>query len=109
MPQNHQQILPKPGKNSMNHKKRPCDIMWWGWTGLGWGVCLRTGTRQPFWVILCRLPEKGRKEIEEIVVAMKEEGQEKKRNRNESEETEEIKTFPHLPLPATRIAVLAQL
>ena len=24
-------------------------------------------TRQPLWVILCHLPEKGRKEIEEIV------------------------------------------
>ena len=34
------------------------------------------------------------------------EGQGRKRNRNESEETEEIKTFP---LPATRIAGLAQL
>ena len=27
-------------------------------------------TRQPLWVILCRLPEKGRKEIEEIVEEM---------------------------------------
>ena len=45
-------------------------------------------TRQPLWVILCRLLEKGRKETEEIVEKMKE------RNRNESEETEEIKTFP---------------
>ena len=36
------------------------------------------------------------------------EGQVRKRNRNESEETEEIKTFP-LPLPATRIAVPAEL
>ena len=33
-------------------------------------------------------------------------GQVRKWNRNESEETEEIKTFP-LPLPATRIAGLA--
>ena len=39
-------------------------------------------------VILCRLPEKGRNEIEEIVEEMKE------RKRNESEVTEEIKTFP---------------
>ena len=28
-----------------------------------WGLT----TRQPLWVILCRLPEKGRREIEEIV------------------------------------------
>ena len=27
---------------------------------------------QPLWVILCRLPEKGRREIEEIVEEMKE-------------------------------------
>ena len=32
-----------------------------------------------------------------------------KRNRNESEETEDIKAFPPLPLPATGIAGLAQL
>ena len=37
------------------------------------------------------------------------EGQGRKRNWNESEETEEIKTFPPLPLPAKRIAGLAQL
>ena len=36
---------------------------------LSWGLT----TRQPLWVILCRLPEKGRKEIEEIVEEMKEE------------------------------------
>ena len=29
-------------------------------------------THQPLWVILCRLPEKARKEIEEIVEEMKE-------------------------------------
>ena len=33
-------------------------------------LCLRK--RQPLWVILCRLLEKGRKEIEEIVEEMKE-------------------------------------
>ena len=32
----------------------------------------RLKTRQPLWVILCRLPEKGRKEVEEIVEEMKE-------------------------------------
>ena len=51
---------------------------------------------QPLWVILCRLPEKGRKVIEEIVEEMKErDGGERKIN--ESEETEEIKTFPLYP------------
>ena len=33
-------------------------------------------TRQPLWVILCRLPEKGRKEIEEIVEEIKERNRE---------------------------------
>ena len=51
---------------------------------LCWGLM----TRQPFWVILCRLREKGRKEIEETVEEMKEKGQGRKRNRNESEEAE---------------------
>ena len=57
-------------------------------------LCWGLTTRQPLRVILCRLPEKGRKETEERV-----EGQERKRNRNESEETEEIKTFPLYPYP----------
>ena len=35
---------------------------------LSWGLT----TRQPLWVILCRLPEKGRKKIKEIVEEMKE-------------------------------------
>ena len=36
------------------------------------------------WVILCRLPEKGSKKMEEIVEEMKE------KDREEGEETEEI-------------------
>ena len=47
---------------------------------------------------MCRLPEKGRKEIEESR-GDEREGQGRKRNRNESEETEEIKTFPLYPYP----------
>ena len=35
-------------------------------------------TRQPLRVILCRLPEKGRKEIEEIVEEMKERAKEER-------------------------------
>ena len=35
-------------------------------------LCWGLTTRQPLWVILCRLPEKGRNEIEEIVEEMKE-------------------------------------
>ena len=62
-------------------------------------------TRQPSWVILCRFPEKGRRQIEEIVEEMKERDRGEGKMNN-SEETEEIKT---LPLPAARIAGLAQL
>ena len=39
----------------------------------------------------------------------KREGQGRKRNRNESEETGDIKNITPLPLPATRIAGLTQL
>ena len=39
-------------------------------------------TRQPSWVILCRLPAKGRKETEEIEEEMKE------KNRKKREEQE---------------------
>ena len=52
-------------------------------------------TRQPLWVIFCRLPEKGRKEKEESR-GDEREGKGRKRNRNENEKTEEIKTFPPL-------------
>ena len=69
-----------------------------------WGLT----TRQPLWVILCGLLEKGRKEIEEIVEEMKERDM-GERKMNESEETEEIKTFRPLSLPAARIAGLDQL
>ena len=66
------------------------EIGWIDW--LCWGLT----TCQPLWVILCRLPEKGRKEIEETAEEMKE-GHARKKNRNESEETEEVKTFPLYP------------
>ena len=45
---------------------------------------------------LCRLPEKGRGGIEEIEEAMKKRDR-GERKMNESEETEEIKTFPLYP------------
>ena len=48
-----------------------------------WLVVLGLTTHQPLWIILCRLPEKGTKEI---VEEMKK-GQGRKRNKNESEET----------------------
>ena len=46
---------------------------------------------------LCRLPEKGRKEIVEIVKEMKERDREERRTGIKREETEEIKTFPLYP------------
>ena len=39
-------------------------------------LCWGLTTRQPLWVILCRLTEKGRKVIEEIVEEIKERGSE---------------------------------
>ena len=62
-------------------------------------LCWGLTTRQPLRVILCRLPEKGRKEIRSESRGDEREGQGRKRNRNESEETEEIKTFPLYPYP----------
>ena len=53
-------------------------------------------TRQLLWVILCHLPEKGRREIEEIVEKMNERDR-GERKMNDREETEEIKTFPLYP------------
>ena len=41
-------------------------------------LCWGLTTRQPLRVILCRLPEKGRKEIEEIVEEMKERDREER-------------------------------
>ena len=52
---------------------------------INWGLM----TRQPLWVILCHLPEKGRREIEEIV-EMKERDR-GERKMNESEGTEETR------------------
>ena len=43
------------------------------------GLCWSLTTRQPLWVILCRLPEKGRKELEEIIEYMKERDGEERR------------------------------
>ena len=49
-----------------------------------WGLT----TRQTFWVILCRLPEKGGREIEEIEAETKERDRRRKSKINKSEETE---------------------
>ena len=41
-------------------------------------MCWGLTTGQPLWVILCRLPGKGRKEIEQIVEEMKERDREER-------------------------------
>ena len=41
-------------------------------------LCWGLTTRQPLWVILCRLLEKGRKEIEEIIEEIKERNREER-------------------------------
>ena len=46
----------------------------WKFDWLCWGLI----TRQPLLVILCRFPEKGRKEIEEIVEEMNERDREER-------------------------------
>ena len=50
-------------------------------------------TRQPLWIMLCRLPEKGRRDSR----GDEREGQGKKKKLNVSVETEEITTFPFNP------------
>ena len=57
----HTIILWKIKKTSLHYPHLSSDWLSWGVT-----------TRQSLWVILCRLPEKGRKEIETIVEEMKE-------------------------------------
>ena len=56
-------------------------------------------TRQLLWVILCRLPEKGRKEIEEIVEEIKERDREERLSGMKAKKTttKNIKTFPLYP------------
>ena len=46
--------------------------------GLYFVLCWGLTTCQPLWVILCRLKEKGRKEIEEILEEMKEKDREER-------------------------------
>ena len=56
---------------------------------IDWMVELGFNDTSNLWVILCHLPEKERKKIEELVEEMKEQ--------KWSEETVEIKTFPLYP------------
>ena len=59
-------------------------------------MCWVLTTRQPLWVILCHLPEKGRKEIEDSREDERD-GQRRKREMKESDGTEEITTVHLYP------------
>ena len=77
-------------------------------------LCWGLTTRQPLWVKLCRLLEKGIKEIEEIVEEMKERNKEyrgtgMKVKKKKQKKNRRNKHIPPPPLPATMIAGLAQL
>ena len=58
--------------------------------------------------LLCRLPEKGRKEIDETVEEIKERGREEKGSGMKVKNRRNNNILP-LPLPATRIAGLAEM
>ena len=65
-------------------------------------LCWGLTAHQPLWVILCRLPQKGRREIEETVKEMKE------RDRGESgtgmkKKKQKKKNIPPLSLPSTTL------
>ena len=72
---------------------------------LSWGLT----TGQPLCAILCCLPEKGRKEIEEIVDKIKERYMYREERGTGMKVKKLNKNIPPLSLPATRIAGLAQL
>ena len=66
-------------------------------------MCWGLTTCQPFWVILCHLPQKKRKKIEEIVEEMKERDREE-RGTGMKVGNRRNKNITPLPLPATWIA-----
>ena len=68
---------------------------WVGMVNLD-SLCWGLTTIQPLWVVLCCLPEKRRKEIEEIVEGMKERNREE-RGTGMKVKNKEIKTFPLYP------------
>ena len=88
----------------------PCLCEMLAQTVIDW-LCWGLTTRQPLRVILCRSPEKRRREIEELVEEMKE------RNRGEIVTGMKVKKQkkyppprpPPPPLSTTRIAGLVQL
>ena len=73
-------LFPKPKSSGENKDQNPLfqpicsSFYFWALTfeKIDW-LCWGLTTCQPLWVILCRLPEKGRKETEETAEEMKEE------------------------------------
>ena len=63
---------------------------------LRYWLCWGLTTRQPSWVILCRLPEKGSNKTEEIVEEMKDRDREERETEMKVEETEGIKHSPSI-------------
>ena len=77
---------------------RPCPVKQTYFNNLiRFYLCWGLRTYQPLWVILCRLPEKGRKEIEEIHVHVVEEMKEK--NREERGTRLKVMKQKHSPSP----------
>ena len=74
-------------------------------------LCWGLTAHQHLWVILCRLPQKGRREIEETVKEMKERdrGESGTGMKKEKQKKQKKKNIPPLSLPSTRIAGLAQM
>ena len=71
-------------------------------------IVLGFNNTSTLWVILCLFPEKGRKQIEEILEEKKERDKEEK-GTGMKVKKQKNRNIPPLPLPATRIADLAQL
>ena len=57
-------------------------------------LCWGLTTHQLLWVVLCRLTEKGREEMEEMLEEMKERNKNERGTGMKVKKTEEIKTFP---------------
>ena len=93
-------IFQLQGTSVYNEESENCLSCFW----LCWGFT----TCQPLWVILCSLPEKGRKEIEEIAEEMKK-GDREERGTGMKEKKLRNKNIPPLPLPATRTVSQYQL
>ena len=92
--------------NINNYKGKKKDIFLW----ISFLLC--KGVTIPMWIVLCRLPEKGRKKTEEIVERRKEMDREERGTGMKVKKQMKYKHSPPRPpqsLPATRIAGLAQL